>query len=527
MPIYTVLDQKTGKEVTFEWNGAQPPTDQDMEEVFNAASAKAPEVQPTTQTREPHGVSGDFGTWKDVPKEALKNLPGSSLQALKDLIYPVLHPIETGKAIESLSPGSTSSIIKSFKGEPQDKSIPDALVKMIVDRYGSIDAVKKTISEDPAGFALDMSTLLTGGGTAAAKALPTASKAGKIARLAQQADPLTMAAKGVTTVAKPIIGGASQILGTTTGVGAEAIKKSLQGGKDYTRALRGKISQSDIAQESKSALNKIKEKRRSEYLTEFNRIKEITQESSIQPVKTKLEQLLDDFNVKRTQQGELDFSRSTIDRNAVNDVKGVVEYVDDWGSQPGDLTPKGLDTLKRKLDDFNSDSKNSRALVTALREKVKDILVKDVPGYQKMTAKYAQVSDTINEIEKALSINDKASIDTTMRKLLTTIKEDSEFRRTLIGELEKTSGKNLSSQISGNLMNQLVPKGFIGKSMGAGAAFGVLSGNPSFLAALLATSPRISGEILNVLGLSSKAFNKIPKRAMFQTGRIQRESKEN
>jgi tetratricopeptide (TPR) repeat protein len=49
MARYTVRDTESGKKITFQWNGDQPPTQSDMQEVFNQARA----MQPTTQAVAP------------------------------------------------------------------------------------------------------------------------------------------------------------------------------------------------------------------------------------------------------------------------------------------------------------------------------------------------------------------------------------------------------------------------------------------------------------------------------------------
>ena len=43
---YTVRDTQTGKRVTFQWNGAEPPTEADMTEVFAEARQNLPEAKP-------------------------------------------------------------------------------------------------------------------------------------------------------------------------------------------------------------------------------------------------------------------------------------------------------------------------------------------------------------------------------------------------------------------------------------------------------------------------------------------------
>src|SRR3990172_6241072 len=47
MPIYTVRDNETNKTVKFQWNLDTPPTDDDMQEVFNVAKdIKTPVSEP-------------------------------------------------------------------------------------------------------------------------------------------------------------------------------------------------------------------------------------------------------------------------------------------------------------------------------------------------------------------------------------------------------------------------------------------------------------------------------------------------
>lgn len=46
MPNYTVRDKETGRTVTFKWNGAEPPTDADMADVFAQARRQAPAPEP-------------------------------------------------------------------------------------------------------------------------------------------------------------------------------------------------------------------------------------------------------------------------------------------------------------------------------------------------------------------------------------------------------------------------------------------------------------------------------------------------
>lgn len=56
---YKVTDSTTGKTYTFDWDGAQPPTEADLNEIFSAANTSQPE-QPLTRQRGPHGGEGNM-----------------------------------------------------------------------------------------------------------------------------------------------------------------------------------------------------------------------------------------------------------------------------------------------------------------------------------------------------------------------------------------------------------------------------------------------------------------------------------
>jgi hypothetical protein len=54
MPVYTVQNTETKKNITFEWNDANPPTDADMEEIFQTANAQVQPEQTLLQKASPY-----------------------------------------------------------------------------------------------------------------------------------------------------------------------------------------------------------------------------------------------------------------------------------------------------------------------------------------------------------------------------------------------------------------------------------------------------------------------------------------
>jgi len=175
------------------------------------------------------------------------------------------------------------------------------------------------------------------------------------------------------------------------------------------------------------------------------------------------------------------------------------------------LTPLGLDTLKRQLDDFYSKSKNSRSLVANLRDGVKKLIVDKVPEYADMTKGYTEATELIDELEHTLSLGKKPMIDTTMRKLTSTMRDNFTFRTELLHQLQNATGENLESAIAGYNLSSMAPQGGFGKltsgSLTAGMLAHVLS--PHYLAILAMSSPRIVGESLRALGIGARYVNRI------------------
>lgn len=308
--------------------------------------------------------------------------------------------------------------------------------------------------------------------------------------------------------------GVSQSLGALTGTGASSIKAAFNGGQAFLDAMRGKIDPEHVVQTAQDAVQNIAENRRQTYLGGLQGIAENKKSLDISPIQAVLDEKLSSFGIKKDADGNLDFSRSSIANNgsARTDVQGVYDTLRTWGTQQGDRTPVGIDTLKKQLSDFYSPSGSARALVQAVKSKVSDVLNTQVPGYQEMTGKYAATAQLLDDIKSATGIGGRAKADTIFTKLTTAMKADKEFRLQMLGELQaKGAAPDLMEQIAGTNMSSLVPKGLVGKAEGIGAAFAILGHyfQPQYIPMLLATSPRVVGEFAHALGLTQGAASTV------------------
>jgi hypothetical protein len=128
--------------------------------------------------------------WSDVTGMAIDNFGSSAKKAGSDFVQPFIHPIDTAKALGTLAAGTVGKMVPdSWGGRWESEDVADAVGKHFSDRYGGSEELKRTIATDPAGFLLDASTILSGGGALAAK-LPGV--AGKVGSFMKAIDPVTV-----------------------------------------------------------------------------------------------------------------------------------------------------------------------------------------------------------------------------------------------------------------------------------------------------------------------------------------------
>jgi len=475
--------------------------------------------------------------------QTLKNIPGSAGRLVKDISQAVLHPIRTAKSLKDVAQGAVSLLIP---GEQPNEDKARAVGQFFKDRYGGIENVQKTVQEDPVGFLADISAFLTGGGLAirgagAAGKISTISKVGQtIQKVGLATEPLNVLAKGTSIVTRPITKPlgvlARESLGISTGQGGQIIREAfLNPTPEFRQSLRGQTTVDNILTTAREGLDIIKEQRGAAYRTSLAKIKGANKSIDVNKFQLFVDKKLNQFNISVGKDGVLDFSKSVIADTAEQGRIGeVIQAVKTWD----DNTALGLDTLKQRLSDFYTTSGKGRALTNSINSELTSILNKSVKGYKKMTADYQNASTLIKEIEGTLSLGKNARADTTIRKLISAMKQDSELKRALVDQIDALTDKNITSQLAGTALSAGVPSGLIGRGIFAGVLSAPLLGvSPTILFGLFLSSPRIVGEFLNALGMSNKAiqsfleFVKSPigreiLQVQFQAGRIKEVTEE-
>lgn len=441
-----------------------------------------------------HESSPEGITWGQVPGKMLTNAPSSAAKFASMVVQPILHPVDTVMGIKKM----LGEVFSLKPAEERDMSI--GIVQAVIDRYGSMDALKNTLANDPVGVAADVATTLSGAGLA----LKGTSLGSKVSMIAKATDPVVAATKVVSKTGKFVGRGTSTILGKTTGAGKGAVQQAWGGGKAFRDAMRGKVDAEEVFNNAIGAVEDIRNTRNLEYQQKLAQIGQSGVIIDRKPVYNTLAKLRKDFRIKMGQEG-LDFSTSKLDAQSHGPIKQLMDAVESWD----DWTPAGVDALKQRIDDFYPSSGNAQAFTVQLKNAVKKQLVDTVPEYAQMTKGYEEATNTINSIKKALALNKKGNVDTAVRRLETIYRDTNKYRLKEMKELESRTGVPLREQSAGLALADPLPRNYLSVAI-PGSAMGVaaVQTGGAALAGVPAFMPRFVGEGANALGRTSRGIGK-------------------
>lgn len=460
----------------------------------------------------------------DVAAQALVNAPRSAYNLASDIYSAVTSPIQTAKTVLDLGAGILQSVLpESFvQAVGEDKGSREVAQKVgefYKNRYGSVEGAKKAIAEDPVGVLADAATILYGGG-AALKAAPVTRQAGTVVqRAGQMVDPLAATVRGVSSVTGAV---APSFLGMTTGAGGESIRQAYQAGKaggerakQFRENITGSADPTDIVAIAKQNLDALRQQKSDQYRSGMVDIAKDKTVLSFDGIDKAL-----DAASKRTS-----FKGRTVDQAAADKLAEARTLVQDWkGLDPAQYhTPEGLDALKQSIGailDTLEPNKNAYNTVNQVYNSVKSEIVKQAPVYANTMKDYSQSLDLIREIEKSLSLGNKASVDTSMRKLLSLTRDNVQTnygqRTKLAKELEQVGGQSMMPGVAGQALQSWTPRGLSQITGGGLPVLAALGGNiPQAVGMAAISSPRLMGETAYRAGQVAQGMNRVGQTAPF------------
>lgn len=179
---------------------SQNPFAESLRAAARGEAAPAPPRAAPRKSWEDAPVVKDERSWLGTASEAVQNAPASAMAFGKSMFEAVTNPIDTAGALLDLAAGTLRETVPEPVREFLDKVDwnPQAAERasqtaqqvggVYRQRYGSEEALKRTIATDPVGAMADLSTLLTGGaGLARGTAAATARAAPRVSSAAAQA----------------------------------------------------------------------------------------------------------------------------------------------------------------------------------------------------------------------------------------------------------------------------------------------------------------------------------------------------
>lgn len=489
-----------------------------------------------------------------VAEEAVSGFGASAKREAMALWDAVSSPIETAKTVGQLGYGILQNtlpdeVVQLIGEDEESQQLASAVGEYFADRYGGMENIKRTIATDSAGFMADLAGVLSGGATIAAKVVATAAKAGrgaklatvpagleKAAKYAARIDPITFGLVGLGKVAKVgnkklIAPAVATTLSFTSGTGREAVSQAYKAGKEggdavkrFRDSLTGKADPTEVVANARFNLDLLYKERRRNYLEGKANLKNIN--LSLAPIRAKLIELQ---NLRTTNASTIEAAEKAaeiLQRAEKQNYKSLADF----------------DELKRTL---NSESMNytgeARSALSQMAELVRKSINDVDPNYGKVMKSYENASKTIQEIEKALSVGDKKTAEVALKKLLTSMRDGVSTnygqRLNLAQELEGvTGGKKFMSQLAGQELSSVVPRGLQGRVTSAlatgGAAYGLGAGmlSPSSLLPLALASPRFVGEASQLAGRTARraqqAAQVVPSATPSYLGMFERSTQE-
>jgi hypothetical protein len=383
------------------------------------------------------------------------------------------------------------------------------------DRYGSLEGFKRALATDPVGVLSDISAPLSGGVGAATRAVGAT---GKVARVANAAARLADPVQAATAIPKRLGRG---VISRMTGTGPDALRiagetgyrdpsgRSIQSQR-LRENMRGKVPHSEIVDEARAAIRDLKDAKQAQYQRGIRSTN--YQPVNMRPIGARWQTLLDSTRER---------GHYKIDQAGQQALQKIHRVLNEWWNDPAVHDAIGLDALKQRIQAMMpaSPTGDENRIITTMANAVKDEIVKADPNYAKTMKDYERASAHEKDIERSLGLGRNQSIDTALRALTSTMRNNvnTNFgrRKANIETLaEKRPG--LLEAAAGQTLNSPEARGLAGNFGPIGSA--VSAAMPFF------TSPRFTGEVAYYLGKASPIKRRM-QYYMQQAGRLNDEDR--
>ena len=451
--------------------------------------------------------------------DTISNIPESGINLVGGLINAVAHPIDTAKSIGYAAAGGIDAAARGLEkittggnvaasqpGWESARQVASAIGDMYSGRYGGIGNILNTIKTDPVGAMADASMLLRmSSGTLRTAGLKSA--ADSTMKVAQGIDPFSIAASGARKAGQAAGEAYKYVAGASSSIGKSNMDKAMEGSKAFLEAKAGKITDEMVVKDARNAIDIISENKNAEFAKMVPQLQSVKTNLDVTPIHNKILEWTHRFGGKIDKSGNPTFSGqgSRVAGQAATEMESIIGEMRKTTS----FTPENLDALRQRLGQLSIETPRAGRFVSELTEKIREVIEPAVPGYSAALREYGKSSELINELRKSLSLGEQRTIDTAIRKLIITAKEDSAFRGILLKDLDYSSGGDLLAKIAGRSASPVMSGrlGTMATAVAAGSSAMVMN-NPGLLAIMSLASPKLASWGATQLGRVGRASDK-------------------
>jgi hypothetical protein len=466
--------------------------------------------------------------WGDTLTSAVRNAVPSTGALFTGMAHAVLNPSETLGNIEQLGKGVASKaagalgVTQNQAEKAKSEALVDALVDHYKHDYGSVAGFKQKLASDPAGVALDASTVLGGGGVLL-KGAGLADAAGVAARASSLVDPIANAGRVAKSVA-PVVTTPLRVLGTTSGASKYLQKVATAAGATADPELRatyntwasGQGNEAEFQQRLGAAADKARAAASADFMAK---------RSALGNNPVDLQGVADHLDAEDAalQKG----AQAGWNPNVGEAQQRVRDMVNSVALDPAKQGLDHVDALKRQLDDYGSSlppRSVAQNYVFGARSKVRSALSDPArggdPAYADLMDAYQVDRNNTNNITKTLGARSKMAASTAIKKSQAATKTPG--GQTMLDELAAYD-PHLPYMVAGRAANPAM-KGWLSAAgdAAAGATTAAMMGlNPLVgLPAILASSPRIVMGLNKAAGTASRVAGNVPARGLAYAGKL-------
>jgi len=414
----------------------------------------------------------------------------------------------TRAAAKAVLPERVFNYIESFDAPETTQRISQAASAAgqdLAERYGGYEEAKRSLAERPVSTAMDVATILTGGGGLAARAPGIAGKLGQAAVKAGQAiDPLTGLAKAATALPRATAIPFWWKTGSSMKSLNDAARAGIEGNPVFMDHLRGVATAEDMVNSVDDAVRTISKNASDKYVQSMGKMSEGS---------LPFDKIDDAYNKAYGEARSLDKVKDLSMAQGIDEVKAEI---DRWKNQSHPLANniQDMDALKQRIDEiignYRGDTRTQKIL-GEIRKSVFDTISAKDPNYATTMEEYSKYAKEIKELRKELfaGTGDRKTMAARVRKIIA-----AQSKAEKQGLLDKIAEINpdIPFMVAGQELAAGLPYGMRGYISNM-ATFGAFS-LPGLIAGAAASSPRIAGttqyRLGQGVGLAKKAIEAVP-----------------